>query len=117
MARPFEFPPATRSQARLRQNGVCACCGDSLDDVEEHGHHVIPNQSGNPRDPNHQWLSSAENCVVLCAQCHERVHEDARYRRGAVAPPSYYPHSHGLNQAAHHAWVTSLAHRAGSVWR
>jgi hypothetical protein len=116
MARPFEFSPTTRFQARLRQKGMCACCGDELRDVLEHGHHVIPNQSGQPGNPKHAWLSSTENCVVLCAQCHERVHQDARYRAGGVAPPSYYPHSHGGNQAAHQAWSGGLEGRARLLW-
>jgi 5-methylcytosine-specific restriction endonuclease McrA len=116
MARPFDFTSSVRSQARLRQNGLCACCGDALDDLEEHAHHVIPNQSGDARNPRHSWLSAAENCVVLCAVCHDRVHEDGRFRTGAVAPPSYYPWSHGGNRAAHNTWSIALNHKSRSVW-
>jgi len=116
MARPLEFKTPAQSQARLRQTGLCAHCGDSLDDTEEHAHHVVPNQSGNPRDPNHAWLASSENCVVLCHMCHERVHQDGRYRTGAVAPPSYFMHSHGNNASAHQVWVTRLTQKAKIVW-
>ncbi len=116
MTRPFHFRTPAQSQARVRQAGLCAGCGERLDDVEEHAHHVIPNQSGNPRDPTHAWLASAENCVVVCHTCHERVHQDGRYRAGAVAPPDYFRHSHGKNLAAHHAWVKQLAQRSKGIW-
>ena len=117
MARAFNFKSPVQSQARLRQDGACACCGEGLDDLEEHAHHVIPNQSGQPGNLDHAWLASSVNCVVLCTDCHERVHENGRYRTGAVAPPSYYPYSHGRNGAAHRAWVRQLARYAGTVWR
>jgi 5-methylcytosine-specific restriction endonuclease McrA len=116
MARPFQFKTPAQSEARLRQAGRCAQCGDSLDDEEEHAHHVVPNQSGNPRDPNHAWLASSENCVVLCHVCHGRVHQDGRTRTGAVAPPSYFKHSHGENTSAHLVWAKRLAQREKTVW-
>jgi hypothetical protein len=116
MARPFEFSTATQQQARQRQNGVCACCGEKLDDVVEHAHHVVPNQSGSATDARHLWLKSAENCVVLCDTCHYRVHQDGRYRTGAVAPPGYYPHSHGKNQGSHQQWVARLTLLTKQVW-
>ena len=78
---------------------------------------MIPNQSGRPDDSGHAWLSSLENCVVLCAACHDRVHENGRYRQGAVAPPSYYRYSHGSNTAAHSAWVGQVERNARGIWR
>ncbi|MFO1305434.1 MAG: HNH endonuclease signature motif containing protein [Burkholderiales bacterium] len=116
MARPFDFHVGPKREARLRQEGRCALCGDVLDDLEEHAHHVIPNQSGDPRNPAHRWIATAENCVILCDMCHERVHADGRYRRGAVAPPSYYPHSHGSKASAHSAWAMVLDRRAKALW-
>lgn len=117
MRRPFDFSSIAQSQARLRQEGMCACCDASLDDLEECAHHVVPNQSGVSGDPRHAWLTSADNCVILCAVCHDRVHENGRYRNGAVAPPSYFAHSHGRNRAAHRVWSKAMADRARTVWR
>jgi len=116
MARAFAFKTPAQAQARLRQAGLCAHCGDSLDDIEEHAHHVIPNQAGNPRDPDHAWLASPENCVILCHVCHEAVHGHGNYVRGGVAPAQYFLHSHGRNRAAHERWVALVTQRAGRVW-
>jgi hypothetical protein len=115
--RPFEFKEPTQDQARLRQDGRCAHCGENLDDLYEAAHHVIPNQSGNPRNPNHAWLTSVENCVVLCGDCHDIVHDGSRFRYGAVAPPSYFPFSHGENKAAHHVWIKEMESREKTIWR
>lgn len=116
MARPFDFRTSEQSSARFRQDGLCAVCGESLDDVEEFAHHVVPNQSGQAANPVHRWLASSDNCVVLCPTCHYRVHQNGDYRFGAVAPASYFPHSHGRNSAAHEAWARELAHLSRSIW-
>ncbi len=116
MARHFAFRTPAQSQARLRQFGRCAHCGDNLNDVEEHAHHVIPNQSGNPKNPDHAFLATADNCVVLCHVCHEAVHQGGKYRNGAVAPPDYFPHSHGHNRPEHQRWARLMAARARQVW-
>ena len=116
MTRPFDFSPQAQAQARVRQFGICAHCGMSLDDVEEHAHHVYPNQSGDPRKLHHAWLALAANCVVLCHACHEIVHEGGKYRFGAVAPPTYFLHSHGSDDAAHSLWALQLSQRARSLW-
>lgn len=116
MSRPFNFSWHTQQEARQRQAGACACCGESLDDVIEHAHHVIPNQSGKADEPRHRGLRSADNCVVLCEDCHWRVHEDGRYRTGAVAPPEYYPRSHGDDLLAHQAWVSRLVVFSTQIW-
>jgi hypothetical protein len=120
MAVDFKFRDAPKREARLRQFERCACKGEKLNALEEHAHHVFPQQSGSLGNPQHAWLSTSINCVILCTACHERVHEDGRYRGGAVAPPSYYPHSHGGNIGAHGAWVkqlTSLSHTLGPGWK
>jgi 5-methylcytosine-specific restriction endonuclease McrA len=116
MAREFQFRTPAQSQARFRQSGMCAQCGENLDDLEEHAHHVIPNQSGRANDPNHRWLAFADNCVVLCHTCHERVHENGRYRIGAVAPPDYFRYSHGRNVSAHMAWLNQMREKLKTVW-
>jgi 5-methylcytosine-specific restriction endonuclease McrA len=116
MARRFEFNINTKTLARLRQNGLCACCGEDLTDLEEHAHHVIPNQSVAATTRDFQWLSEVENCVVLCEPCHGRVHENSNFRYGAVAPPSYYPFVHGGNKQLFQAWAMQLGRRTRAVW-
>lgn len=116
MSRPFDFSDPTWFEARLRQGGVCARCGEDLTDLAEYGHHVVPNQSGKAGDPNHFWLRSADNCVVVCNDCHYRVHQDGRYNTGAVAPPEYYPHSHGNDEVAHRRWVGKMTMLARQIW-
>lgn len=116
MGRPFDFSWKVQQTARLRQEGICACCGDDLSDLVEHAHHVIPNQSGVSAKPEHLWLKSTDNCVVLCDQCHWRVHQDGRYQKGAVAPPAYFPHSHGENRAGHQGWAVQLRQLSRTIW-
>ena len=116
MARPFEFDDADRDEARLRQFCLCAHCGESLDDLVEHGHHVVPNQSGRPGQETDNWIGTAENCVILCDTCHYRVHENGRFWLGATAPPSYFPFSHGNNSLSHHLWVEDLETRIKAKW-
>lgn len=114
--RPFDFSDLTKELARGRQAGLCAHCGHSLRDLFENAHHVIPNQSGDPHNPRHAWLRTVDNCVVLCYMCHDRVHADAHFRTGAVAPPDYYPFSHGHDAGAHLLWVRRLDALARTVW-
>lgn len=116
MSRYFAFRTPAQRSARLRQSGLCAVCGASLDDVEEHAHHVVPNQAGVRGNAEHLWLASSDNCVVLCFVCHEAVHAGGRYRHGAVAPPDYFPHSHGLDRIAHGRWVAEILARGKAVW-
>ncbi len=116
MSRAFGFSTAVRDEAFARQEGHCACCGEPLDDQMDHAHHVIPNQSGRAGEAGHAWLASPDNCVVLCDLCHYRVHEDGRYRSGAVAPPEYFPHSQGDGARRHQEWVVGLRRGMGSVW-
>lgn len=61
--RPFKFTAGTSLKAQMRQVGKCACCADPLlDELEDgdnaYGHHVVPNQCGNPADPTHEWLKT-----------------------------------------------------------
>jgi hypothetical protein len=116
MARPFEFSADAKFKARLRQQGKCACCGQGLRDAIEHAHHVVPNQSGIPGNPKHAWLATSDNCVVLCDACHGRVHQDGKFRAGAVAPASYFAFSHGPNKPLHQVWVNQMNARTRAIW-
>lgn len=79
----MDFSNRTKERARLRQWGMCACCGEDLSWLEEHAHHIDPNALGGRDHP--------DNCVVLCVECHHRVHNDGRFNSLVVAPRSYYP--------------------------
>lgn len=116
MARPFDFDGSIMKQARLRQFGLCAVCGDCMNDVYEHAHHVVPNQAGDSANPSHSWLKSQINCVILCEDCHYAVHDSGRYRTGAVAPPEYYKHSHGGHTVEHTRWVDELNNFSQMLW-
>lgn len=83
----MRFSEPTKRDARWRQHGRCAVCGEDLDWQEEFAHHVHPDALGGPDE--------ADNCAVLCRPCHERVHNDARFRTGIVAPPSYFRYWNG----------------------
>ena len=113
--RPFDFSDAVREQARLRQFGLCAVCGMSLNDQWEEAHHVVPNQTGDPDNANHAWLRTVINCVALCDTCHDQVHGHNK-TTGAVAPPEYYEYSHGPNRVQHQAWVNDLNNTAQLLW-
>jgi hypothetical protein len=103
--REYDFSQQAKSQAFARQEGRCACCGESLQDQLDNAHHVVPNQVGRRGREEDSFLRSSDNCVYLCESCHERVHQDGRYREGAVAGPEYYRHSHGGNQKSHQQWA------------
>jgi 5-methylcytosine-specific restriction endonuclease McrA len=116
--RPFDFTdPRIKQEARFRQANTCACCGESLSDFfNEFAHHVVANQSGDPRNPEHGWIRQLVNCVLLCEDCHNRVHQDGKTRFGAMAPPDYFPYSHGADRAAHRAWVREILAKQRTVW-
>ena len=118
MPRPFDFAdPRIKQEARFRQANRCACCGESLNDFfHEFAHHVIANQSGDPRNPAHAWIRQLVNCVLVCEDCHSRVHENGKTRNGAMAPPGYFKYSHGSHGAAHRAWVQDLEQKQLTIW-
>ncbi len=111
MSRAYDFDQETRTRSFQRQHGACACCASKLKadylarEREVHAHHVTPNQAGRAGDPRDGWLAERDNCVMICDDCHHRVHENGHYRDGAMAPASYFPHSHGTDRAAHEAWA------------
>ena len=115
MARPFEFRDTTKQQAFVRQWNLCAHCGQSLFDVFDHAHHVVPNQVGRPGNDADTWIAEADNCVILCDGCHDRVHENGRFRLGAVASPDDFPYSHGRQIRLHEEWAARMRGRFWSA--
>ncbi len=81
----MSFSNLTKYKARFRQWGKCALCGESLDNIEEFAHHLWPESQGGP--------DKEDNCVILCGNCHYRVHNDGNYRSCIVAPLSYFPYA------------------------
>ena len=81
------FTIKTKDEARLRQDGKCGLCGISLDDEWEEAHHIKPQALGID--------DSVENCVVLCGNCHDRVHNDSKFNSKIVAPKDYYEYFNG----------------------
>lgn len=58
---------------RKRANGRCELCGKLTSDLELH--HVV---SGFGRRKQYE---SVETCLMLCHECHEQVHRDAKLHR------------------------------------
>ena len=58
---------------RKRANGRCELCGKLTSDLELH--HVV---SGYGR---RQQYESIDTCLMLCHECHEQVHRDAKLHR------------------------------------
>lgn len=108
MGRRYDFGVLVKRQAFQRQWNQCGHCGHSLINQADHAHHVIPHQLGLRQESDVHFIASVDNCVVLCEMCHERVHQNGRYRTGAVAPPEYYSHSHGPLSVEHLLWASKV---------
>jgi hypothetical protein len=112
MARLFEFSPATRMEAMFRQSWLCAWCKTDLKDDFPHGHHVVPNQAATADSAENAWIRTAENCVMLCEDCHREFgHAGGDFRNGAVPFACQYKYSHGKNFAEHTRWAARIDSR------
>lgn len=58
-------------QAYDRQDGRCAMCGDSFDDVVYNAHHILRQADGGD--------DSEDNCALLCDGCHYQAHNHGHY--------------------------------------
>ncbi|MCW2086263.1 UNVERIFIED_ORG: hypothetical protein M2193_008438 [Bradyrhizobium japonicum] len=105
--RHHNFTSKVKEEALFRQGGLCAHCGEPLDDLIDRAHHVVPDQASRGKHID-AFLGTVDNCVYLCLMCHDVVHAGGRMRDGAVAPPSYYRHSHKDGRDAHNEWVARL---------
>lgn len=83
----MRFSEDTKRAARWRQMGRCGICGENLDWLEEHAHHIFPNALGGP--------DAVDNCVILCWDCHCYAHAWSNYRSGVVAPRSLFRYLSG----------------------
>ena len=74
-----------------KQDKSCACCGEDADECLEL-HHIDPNAKDG--HPSHmitrgwkKFLEEAAKCVVLCSNCHKKVHSG---RITLPAPPTVF---------------------------
>ena len=115
MPREHDFNTAAKKDAWIRQHGKCACCGKNLEEAAQkqgelpNAHHAVPNQSGDISREQSPWMRSQDNCVYVCNDCHHKVHEEGKYKIGAVAEPDQFRYSHGkpnskANRDAHAEW-------------
>ena len=112
MARLFDFSKTVLDAALFRQKFHCAWCGEDLQELIFHGHHVVPNQAATTHSPANAWLRTEENCVMLCDNCHRVFgHEDGRYRTGAVPFARNYRFSHAGDHQAHLQWASQVDSR------
>jgi hypothetical protein len=66
------FTHKQKREVRERQNGVCACCGQTPHQTLE-VHHIKPYSKGGPND--------IENAVAACKPCHKLL-DDLVFQRG-----------------------------------
>ena len=104
----YNFTDKIRGDAFARQQRKCAICARDLADLEDRGHHVIPVQSGNPKDPQDDVIKTLENCVMLCVMCHDDVAHQGDTVSGVIPPPAYYKHSHGTSAELSQKWSNAL---------
>ncbi len=86
--RTYKFDRATQLAALVRQEFICASCGEPIRLLGElgreahpfgeiaHAHHRRPISKGG--------RNNRENCVIICESCHYSAHEGGRYRKGTV---------------------------------
>ncbi len=92
----FNFPINAYWEARLRQGNRCASCKDDLEDVarrEAPGHHAgITRQEAKAlgMQNNPGWVSSSENCAVLCTSCHNEFAHDGGHFQTAIENTNDY---------------------------
>jgi hypothetical protein len=111
--RPFDFTDTVINEAWKRQWSRCALCGDVLiEERNEDAHHVVPNHLGDPNDPKDAVLRSTDNCVILCAGCHEEAHAGGDDYAGVVLDPREFDYSHGKESGKHNLWAQNMV----AIW-
>ena len=126
----FSFSSETLKEIARRQEYVCAVCGTNLGagntKILVNYHHVIGVQSGNPANPNHNFIRTADNGVMVCDEsadkprgesCHGVVaHGESRFA-GFSAYAEAFSYSHGRTGSEEHMkWVKRMADNARKVF-
>jgi len=133
--RPYDFSEETLRAVFARQRGLCASCGEDLNDQSisdnPNAHHVYENQIGDPNNPDHDWLRSPDNCVYLCSDlyktakpgeklegCHHHVGHNDNSSTGAAGSAEHFLFSHdGIeNSPNHQAWAKSITERGENLY-
>jgi hypothetical protein len=121
MSRDNPFSESVQKQAWVRQSGCCAHCGDDLSTLyDEQGvgwsyHHIVKEQESS-RLGSTDFHRSADNCAVLCDDCHYVAHDGGRYRHDYITDPSYFGHLHTEQDAADRArWEQRYAEEQGRL--
>jgi len=113
----YEFHGGVWQTVVKRQDAICAACGKGLaafnddGDRDVFGHHVIPDQCGKHRPKYADFLRTAENCVMICKECHWAAHEYGKYEYGIVANPDFFQFSHSKRKGEHRAWCETINDR------
>jgi hypothetical protein len=81
----MSFSNLTKSQARLRQRGKCAQCGESLNETEEAAHYLLRESSGGE--------DKEQNCIILGQNCHSAVHGNANFHTSYITPVGHFPYA------------------------
>jgi 5-methylcytosine-specific restriction endonuclease McrA len=81
------FPDWVKNQAIGRQDGKCGDCGEDLEEVIFHAHHLLRQADGGD--------DSLDNCVMLCEECHYAAHNYGNYRQPIQLSPSDFPYFYG----------------------
>ncbi len=106
MAREVEFTAEVLERVVQRQQCQCGRCGDQLTS-DFSGDSVIPAESFAAQSDGQTFLKSEDNCVAVCQECHSFI-DGASTQLGKVAPPEFYPHSHGTDSSAHKEWARHI---------
>lgn len=112
MARKFEFKKEVQSSAHLRQQGVCALCGNSLAWDFDPAHPVVPIVS-HQRGAGSDWREEVDNCVILCNGCYIWTSDDSDTPAGSPTDADEFVFSHGPTKrsGAHQEWAIRMMGR------
>jgi hypothetical protein len=112
----YNFDDPIRVAAWSRQNQKCAACEGALPRFGFIGHHVVPVQSldyasahGSTFRQVVEFMTSEDNCVAVCKDCHYHYHECGRNDGGAVADAQVFKFSHGVRTDLHREWKKVIA--------
>ena len=110
MSGQFSFSDTVKNDAFMRQNGRCAGarCHRKLTFLEEHAHHVVPQQCGRGDQTSDRWLKTSDNCVILCSTCHTAYHGHGHFGT-VVSGPDVFQYSHDADRVAHLLWLKRVS--------